>query len=181
MDTTAISVRSSAFNAGQRRGAGHSLIGSDKVDGGAVYGADEKEIGPVERLMIDKVSGKVAYAVISYGAFMGTVALAQRFGIDAYDPRDIGFRNAVGDQCLDLPTQGQVGLVGAAAHPEPAAPPQPLQNSDRPTPRGALAREGLPALTRNVDVMRYQFDSMAGTARAMFKAGALLRRDLPQR
>jgi hypothetical protein len=48
-----------------------SLIGSDKVDGTAVYGADQKKIGSVERVMIDKLSGKVAYAVISYGGFMG--------------------------------------------------------------------------------------------------------------
>jgi hypothetical protein len=39
-----------------------SLIGSDKVEGTAVYGRDEKKIGSVERVMIDKQSGKVAYA-----------------------------------------------------------------------------------------------------------------------
>ncbi len=41
----------------------HSLIGSDKVDGTAVYGADQKKIGTVERAMIDKLSGKVAYPI----------------------------------------------------------------------------------------------------------------------
>jgi hypothetical protein len=48
-----------------------SLIGSDKVEGTAVYGADEKKIGKTERVMIDKISGKVAYAVLSFGGFMG--------------------------------------------------------------------------------------------------------------
>jgi PRC-barrel domain len=48
-----------------------SLIGSDKVDGTAVYGADDEKIGSVQRVMIDKISGKVAYAVISFGGFMG--------------------------------------------------------------------------------------------------------------
>ena len=48
-----------------------SLIGSDKVDGTAVYGADERKIGNVQRVMIDKISGKVAYAVISFGGFLG--------------------------------------------------------------------------------------------------------------
>jgi hypothetical protein len=48
-----------------------SLIGSDKVEGTAVYGSDEKRIGSVERVMIDKLSGKVAYAVLSYGGFLG--------------------------------------------------------------------------------------------------------------
>ena len=48
-----------------------SLIASDKVEGTAVYGADRKKIGNVENLMIDKVSGKVAYAVLSFGGFLG--------------------------------------------------------------------------------------------------------------
>jgi hypothetical protein len=48
-----------------------SLIGSDKVEGTAVYGADNQKIGSVQRIMIDKISGKVAYAVVSFGGFMG--------------------------------------------------------------------------------------------------------------
>jgi hypothetical protein len=48
-----------------------SLIASDKVEGTAVYGADQKKIGSVERVMIDKISGKVAYAVMTFGGFMG--------------------------------------------------------------------------------------------------------------
>ena len=34
-----------------------SLIGSDKVDGTAVYGPDRGKIGSIERVMIDKLSG----------------------------------------------------------------------------------------------------------------------------
>jgi hypothetical protein len=49
----------------------NSLIGSDKVEGTAVYGADNKKIGSVQRVMIDKISGKVAYAVVSFGGFLG--------------------------------------------------------------------------------------------------------------
>src|SRR2546423_15332746 len=48
-----------------------SLIGSDKVEGTAVYGADKKKIGSVQRVMIDKISGKIAYAVVSFGGFLG--------------------------------------------------------------------------------------------------------------
>jgi hypothetical protein len=48
-----------------------SLIGSDKVEGTDVYGADQKKIGKLERVMIDKISGKVAYAVLSFGGFLG--------------------------------------------------------------------------------------------------------------
>ncbi len=48
-----------------------NLIGSDKVEGTAVYGADRNKIGSLERVMIDKMSGKVAYAVLSFGGFLG--------------------------------------------------------------------------------------------------------------
>ena len=48
-----------------------SLIGSDKVEGTSVYGADESQIGSIERVMIDKRSGKVSYAVLSFGGFLG--------------------------------------------------------------------------------------------------------------
>jgi hypothetical protein len=48
-----------------------SLIGSDKVEGTPVYGADSQKIGSIERVMIDKVSGKVSYAVLSFGGLLG--------------------------------------------------------------------------------------------------------------
>src|SRR5436190_7072939 len=48
-----------------------SLIGSDKVEGTAVYGANDSKIGSIERVMIDKLSGNVAYAVLSFGGFLG--------------------------------------------------------------------------------------------------------------
>lgn len=48
-----------------------NLIGSDKVEGTAVYGADSKKIGSIKRVMLDKSSGKVSYAVLSFGGFLG--------------------------------------------------------------------------------------------------------------
>jgi hypothetical protein len=48
-----------------------SLIGSDKVEGTAVYGAEATKIGSIERVMIDKVSGRVSYAVLGFGGFLG--------------------------------------------------------------------------------------------------------------
>jgi len=49
----------------------HRLIASDRVERTAVRRSDGTKIGTIERLMIDKVSGKVAYAVLSFGGFMG--------------------------------------------------------------------------------------------------------------
>jgi hypothetical protein len=48
-----------------------TLIGSDKVEGTAVYGPDSNKIGSIERVMIDKTSGKVSYAVLGFGGFLG--------------------------------------------------------------------------------------------------------------
>jgi sporulation protein YlmC with PRC-barrel domain len=48
-----------------------NLIGSDKVEGTAVYDADGKKIGQIQRVMIDKKSGQVTYAVLSFGGFLG--------------------------------------------------------------------------------------------------------------
>jgi sporulation protein YlmC with PRC-barrel domain len=47
------------------------LIGSDKVEGTPVYRTNGDEVGQIERVMIDKLSGKVAYAVMSFGGFLG--------------------------------------------------------------------------------------------------------------
>ena len=49
----------------------HGLIGSDKVEGTAVYRSNGDKVGAIARVMIDKRSGKVAYAVMSFGGFMG--------------------------------------------------------------------------------------------------------------
>src|ERR1700752_3913853 len=49
----------------------HQLISSEDVEGTNVYGVDGKKIGEIDHLMIDKVSGRVTYAVISFGGFLG--------------------------------------------------------------------------------------------------------------
>lgn len=49
----------------------HDLIASDKVEGTRVYGPDDKHIGSIERVIIEKRSGRVAYAVLGFGGFLG--------------------------------------------------------------------------------------------------------------
>jgi hypothetical protein len=48
-----------------------SLIGSDKAAGAPVYSPDGRQIGTIERLIIDKISGKIAYAVTTSGSSFG--------------------------------------------------------------------------------------------------------------
>ena len=47
------------------------LISSDKAVGTAVYNRHGEHLGSVYNLMVDKYSGQVAYAVISFGGFLG--------------------------------------------------------------------------------------------------------------
>ncbi len=47
------------------------LISADKVEGTAVYGANRDKMGDVKSVMINKRSGKVEYAVLSIGGFLG--------------------------------------------------------------------------------------------------------------
>lgn len=49
----------------------NSLISADKVQGTAVYQGDGERVGTIDSLMIDKRSGKVEYAVMSFGGFLG--------------------------------------------------------------------------------------------------------------
>jgi sporulation protein YlmC with PRC-barrel domain len=50
---------------------GKRLIESDRVEGTTVYDAQGNNVGSIKRIMIDKISGKVAYAVMSFGGFLG--------------------------------------------------------------------------------------------------------------
>lgn len=47
------------------------LIDSDRVNGTRVYSTDGEHVGDIDHLMIDKESGNVAYAVMSFGGFLG--------------------------------------------------------------------------------------------------------------
>ena len=47
------------------------LISSDKVVGTTVYNLQGEHLGSVYNLMVDKISGQVAYAVMSFGGFLG--------------------------------------------------------------------------------------------------------------
>ena len=49
----------------------HQLISSEDVEGVNVYDTQGKKIGEIDHLMIDKISGRVTYAVMSFGGFLG--------------------------------------------------------------------------------------------------------------
>jgi hypothetical protein len=47
------------------------LIASNKVEGTAVYGRDDRRLGSVYNFMVDKYSGRVEYAVMAWGGMLG--------------------------------------------------------------------------------------------------------------
>jgi len=49
----------------------HNLIASDRVEGTPVRGTDGATIGTIERVMIDKLTANVAYAVLSFNGLVG--------------------------------------------------------------------------------------------------------------
>jgi sporulation protein YlmC with PRC-barrel domain len=48
-----------------------SLISAGRVQGTAVYNTKGDHLGHVEDIMLHKVSGKVAYALMAFGGFLG--------------------------------------------------------------------------------------------------------------
>jgi PRC-barrel domain len=48
-----------------------TLIAADKVKGTDVYNLTGDKLGSVDDIMIDKVSGRAIYAVMSFGGFLG--------------------------------------------------------------------------------------------------------------
>jgi len=49
----------------------NQLISSDNVHGTNVYGAGDAKVGEIDHLMIDKSTGRVSYAIMSFGGFLG--------------------------------------------------------------------------------------------------------------
>lgn len=47
------------------------LIASNKVEGTAVYNQQGERLGTIEHFMVDKLSGQVDYAVMTFGGFLG--------------------------------------------------------------------------------------------------------------
>jgi sporulation protein YlmC with PRC-barrel domain len=80
----------------------HQLISSEDVEGTEVYDPSGKHIGEVDHLMIDKMSGRVAYAVISFGGFMGLGHSHYPLPWNAltYDTKLGGFRTNINEKQL---------------------------------------------------------------------------------
>ncbi len=55
----------------QRRGPGPHLMGADTLVGNDVYNKSAEDLGDIKEIMLDMRSGRVSYAVLSFGGFLG--------------------------------------------------------------------------------------------------------------
>jgi PRC-barrel domain len=81
---------------------GKPLIESDRVEGTTVYDPQGANIGTIKRLMIEKITGRVAYAVMSFGGFLGLGEEEHAVPWNAltYDTSLGGYRTAITEQQL---------------------------------------------------------------------------------
>ena len=59
------------YKAKQNTGPGPQLMGADTLIGNDVYNLDEEDIGDIKEIMLDVATGNIAYAVLSFGSFLG--------------------------------------------------------------------------------------------------------------
>ena len=62
--------------------SGHPLIIAERVNGTAVYLRNGEKVGRVEDLAIHKQNGKIEYAILSFGGFLG---IGERFHAVPWD------------------------------------------------------------------------------------------------
>jgi sporulation protein YlmC with PRC-barrel domain len=94
------------------------LIAAEKVRGTAVYNAAGDNLGTIHDLMIDKRAGRVAYAVMSFGGFLG---IGEKFhplpwNVLTYDESKGGYNvDLTPDQLRQAPSYSRDELTGFAA------------------------------------------------------------------
>jgi len=53
------------------KGPGPNLMGADTLVGNDVYNQKDEDLGDIKEIMLDMRSGRIAYAVLSFGGFLG--------------------------------------------------------------------------------------------------------------
>ena len=94
------------------------LIASNKVEGTAVYNQEGEHLGSVYNFMVDKVSGQVAYAVMSFGGFLGLG--------DSYHPlpwKALRYDTKLGGYVVDLDRDRLAGAPSYRSGDDPFADP----------------------------------------------------------
>ena len=59
------------YSSNNGEGPGPQLMGANTLIGNDVYSQNNEDLGDIKEIMLDTNSGKVCYAVLSYGGFLG--------------------------------------------------------------------------------------------------------------
>src|SRR4029453_3703040 len=90
------------------------LIASSKVEGTPVFNRAGEQLGTVYNFMVDKVSGQVAYVVLSFGGFLGIG--------ESYHPlpwRALTYDTRLGGYVVDIDKDGLVDPPWYGANKDP--------------------------------------------------------------
>lgn len=59
------------YKSEDEQGPGPALMGADTLMGNDVYNHKEEDLGNIKEIMLDMRNGKISYAVLSFGGFLG--------------------------------------------------------------------------------------------------------------
>ncbi len=87
---------------GNQSASSNPVILSDRVEGTDVYNLEGKRVGTINRLIIEKVSGRVVYADMTFGGFLGIGARHHTIPWDklTYDTGLGGYRTDITEEQL---------------------------------------------------------------------------------
>lgn len=79
------------------------VVSSDRVNGTHVYNPNGEKLGTIDSLIIDKLTGKVRYAVMEFGGFLGIGSDLYPLPWDSlkYDPAQGGYIVSVTKERLE--------------------------------------------------------------------------------
>jgi hypothetical protein len=69
--STVAAFKGTSLGPDTRRGPGPEIMGAGTLIGNDVYNAADENVGEIKEIMLDMRSGKVGYAVLSFGGFIG--------------------------------------------------------------------------------------------------------------
>ena len=58
-------------DSGDKQGPGPELMGANTLNGNDVYNQEGEDLGDIKEIMLDMRTGRVSYAVLSFGGFLG--------------------------------------------------------------------------------------------------------------
>lgn len=89
------------------------VISSDRVNGTNVYNPNGDKLGAIDSLMIDKLTGKIRYAVMQFGGFLGIGSDLYPLPWDSlkYEPSQGGYVVSVTKERLENAPHYEGGIL----------------------------------------------------------------------